>query len=92
MFATQLVYKSRKLKTPGLPVAPPLIQVGRQYLGTLASTPLQARGEQRADRKYYREVEIKEVEMVAVDDFDDILQEELFGRPVTDLDSLWCSD
>ena len=73
-------------------MAPPLIQVGRQYLGTLASTPLQARGEQRADRKYYREVEIKEVEMVAVDDFDDILQEELFGRPVTDLDSLWCSD
>ena len=73
-------------------MAPPLIQVGRQYLGTLASTPLQARGEQRADRKYYIEVEIKEVEMVAVDDFDDILQEELFGRPVTDLDSLWCSD
>ena len=38
------------------------------------------------------EIEIKEVEMVAVDDFDDMLQEELFGRPVTDLDSLWCSD
>ena len=30
--------------------------------------------------------------MVTVDNFDDILQEELFGRPVTDLDSLWCSD
>ena len=29
---------------------------------------------------------------MAVDDLDDILQEELFGRPVTDLDSLWCSD
>ena len=73
-------------------MAPPLIQVGRQYLGTLASTPLQARGEQCAHRNYYREVKIKEVGMVAVDDFDDILQEELFGRPVTDLDSLWCSD
>ena len=59
---------------------------------TLASTTLQARGEQCAHRKYYREVKIKEVGMVAVDDFDDILQEELFGRPVTDLDSLWCSD
>ena len=35
-------------------------------------------------------IEIKEVEIV--DDFDDTLQEELFGRPVTDLDSLWCSD
>ena len=73
-------------------MAPPLIQVGRQYLGTLASTSLKARGEQCAHRKYYREVKIKEVGMVAVDDFDDILQEELFGRPVTDLDSLWCSD
>ena len=68
-------------------MAPPLIQVGCQYLGTLASTPLQARGEQCAHRKYYREVE-----KVSVADFDDILQEELFGRPVTDLDSLWCSD
>ena len=73
-------------------MAPPLIQVGRQYLGTLASTPLQAGGEQCANRKNYIEVKIKEVEMVAVDDFDDVLQEELFGRPVTDLDSLWCSD
>ena len=73
-------------------MAPPLIQDGRQYLGTLASTPLQAGGEQCANRKNYIEVKIKEVEMVAVDDFDDVLQEELFGRPVTDLDSLWCSD
>ena len=73
-------------------MAPPLIQVGRQYLGTLASTPLQARGEQCAHRKYYKEVEIKEVEILAVYDFDEMLQEELFGRPVTDLDSLWCSD
>ena len=29
---------------------------------------------------------------MAANDFDDMLQEELFGRPVTDLDSLWCSD
>ena len=31
-------------KIPGLSVAPSLVQVGRQYLITLASAPLQAGG------------------------------------------------
>ena len=77
----------------GLLVASPLLEAGHPHIAPLASPPLQAGGGKFSQFSFLlffrRDCLVSQLESLFISS---LFQEELFGRLVTDLESLWCSD